>query len=227
MAWSERGFTHRTYRGRKLFSVETQEYVQLVVEEATIENIHGSCSIHDVSHPMEIPFNTEQKVVHKLVYYSSYKIRCIQHIHPIMQILLKWKLFHCISLHDWRLITVAVEFLEGGWSRFHLDGAVTHKTTGFRHTKSLTLSIIFHCIQAKSNTDSGFTVSFMSGPFFFEEPSMMVTITLSVTANGYASMLRRFVVPDIWQYGILDNSICIHNRAPPHVDAACVKLLLR
>lgn len=61
---------------------------------------------------------------------------------------------------------------------------------------------------------------------FFEEHSIVVSITFSVIAIHYASMLRRFVVSDFHKCGILGSTIFMYDGGPLPI-AKCVKQLFR
>ncbi|GBN95483.1 hypothetical protein AVEN_31596-1 [Araneus ventricosus] len=82
-------------------------------------------------------------------------------------------------------------------------------TGRFGPNKSPMLSTQFHCILP---VWCGMTAGVIIGPFFFEEQSRAVLVTGTVTAGCLESMLRRFVIPELQQSGILDTTIFMQGR---------------
>ncbi|GBM13494.1 hypothetical protein AVEN_162736-1 [Araneus ventricosus] len=67
----------------------------------------------------------------------------------------------------------------------------------------------------------GMTASVIIGPFCFEEQSIAGPVTSTVTAASLESMVRRFVISELHQRGVLDTAIFMHDGDPPHIGT-CV-----
>ena len=66
------------------------------------------------------------------------------------------------------------------------------------------------------------TASIIIGPLFVEEQLTAGSVTSTVTEDRLESMLRRFVIPELQQSGILDTTIFMQEEAPPHTGT-CIK----
>ncbi|GBN95504.1 hypothetical protein AVEN_92883-1 [Araneus ventricosus] len=92
-------------------------------------------------------------------------------------------------------------------------------TGGFGPNKSPILSTQFHCILP---VWCGMTASVIIGPFFFEEQSRAGLVTGTATAGCLELMLRRFVIPELQQHGILDTTIFMQGRGSTSPTCTCV-----
>lgn len=211
-------------RGRKPASVETEEVVALAVEEATMESTHGTCSVRAVARRMDVPWSTVYKIVRKVLQFYPYKIKHVQELQrndPAARESFALEFLARMEVDEhwpWNIL----------WTdeaHFYLNGDVnTHNCRIWaKQIPHVIYPVPLH--SPKVTVWCGMTASFIIGPFFFEEQSTAGPVTCTVTAARLASMLSRFVIPELQQRGILDTTIFMQDGAPPHIGTCVTQLL--
>ncbi|MGH0123464.1 UNVERIFIED_CONTAM: hypothetical protein FKN15_011979 [Acipenser sinensis] len=71
----------------------------------------------------------------------------------------------------------------------------------------------------------GFTVNFVIGPFFVEEPSAREPQTCTVTAAQYQTMLTTHVIPMLQQRNVINTTVFMQDGAPPHIGNQIKRVL--
>ncbi|GBN44701.1 hypothetical protein AVEN_44808-1 [Araneus ventricosus] len=70
-----------------------------------------------------------------------------------------------------------------------------------------------------------FTVSFIVGPFLFEEVSPEGPVTCTVNGLCYECLLRNHVIPELQECTCMDNTIFMQDGARPHIANPVKRLL--
>ena len=136
--------------------------------------------------------------------------------------------------------TFALEFLarikarsdlEWPWKILRTDEAHFH-LTGYVNTQKCriwateTRLVLLH--PAKVTVWCGFTTSFITEPYFFEETGALSPVTVTVTGQRYEYILScNHVVPALQQRGCVDRIIFMLDGAPPHITNPVKQLLKR
>jgi transposase len=72
----------------------------------------------------------------------------------------------------------------------------------------------------------GFTSNFILGPYFFEEQRANGTVhTVTVTGARYLDLLQTFIIPQLQQLQVLQETTFQHDGAPPHNTIAVRRFL--
>lgn len=111
-------------------------------------------------------------------------------------------------------------------AHFHLTGYVNTQNCRIWATENPLATNPVPLHPAKVTVWCGFTASFIIGPYFFEETGALGPVTVTVTGQRYACLLRNHVIPVLQQRGCVDGIIFMQDGAPPHI-ANPVKQLLR
>ncbi|GFT95813.1 uncharacterized protein TNCV_311661 [Trichonephila clavipes] len=115
------------------------------------------------------------------------------------------------------------------WSdeaHFHLSGTVNTHNCRIWDTENPRTFQEIPLHSPKVAVWCGFTVTFILGPFFFEETTRNGPVTCTVTARKYKNMLENFVAPQMLQHQCLDSITFMQDGAPPHIGL-CVQQFLR
>ncbi|GFX70687.1 uncharacterized protein TNCV_3307351 [Trichonephila clavipes] len=70
---------------------------------------------------------------------------------------------------------------------------------------------------AKVTVWSGFTATFITGPYFFEEMGAFCPVTVTVTGQFYECLLHNHAILDLQQRGCMDGILFMQDGAPPHI----------
>ena len=73
----------------------------------------------------------------------------------------------------------------------------------------------------------GFTASFITGPYFFEETGALSPATVTVTGQRYECLLCNHVIPALQLHGCKDRIIFMQHGAPSHITNPVKQLMKR
>ncbi|GFX76624.1 uncharacterized protein TNCV_3163421 [Trichonephila clavipes] len=132
---------------------------------------------------------------------------------------------HLFSLQSLARLEVDLERPWTDEAHFHLDGLVNTHNCRICETDNphSTLQVQLH--SPKVMVWCGFPVSFIPGPYFFEELGAGVQVTCSITGQRYASLLRNKIIPDLQARPCLSRIIFMQDGAPPHITRCVTDVL--
>ncbi|GFU99503.1 uncharacterized protein TNCV_4763641 [Trichonephila clavipes] len=195
------------------------------VEEDKASNVQASTSVRLVAEALDLPRSTVPKIMRNILLYYLYKLQLVQELLPH-----DFETRHLFSLQFLARLEVDPEWpwdiLWTDESHFHLEGSVnTHNCRIWESDNPhSTLQVPLH--SPKVTVWCGFSVSFILGPYFFEELGAESPVTCSITGQRYASLLRNKIFPHLQARQCLSRIIFMQDGAPAHITC-CVKDVLK
>ena len=163
-------------------------------------------STRRASQELQIPRSTVQKVLHKRLRFTPYRLQLVQRLYPQDR---ETRFNFCQGLQESmeNYLDLLSKIIFSDEATFHLNGKVNRHNVRIWGTQNPHATLEIERNSPKVNVFCAVTERSVYGPFFFEGPS--------ITGQTYLEMLQTWLLPRL-QAGEGNDYIFQQDGAPPH-----------
>lgn len=212
--------------GRPKTSVDTVIEIGMIADAISEENAHGECSVRAVAKASGVAPMTAWRALRKELRLYPYRIQRLHKLEPgdpQRRLAFAQDFLTRVAIDDDWLDTI----LWTDEAHFTLTGQVNSRNCVIWANENPHAFVQTPLHDQKVTVWCGVTSHCMLGPYFFDEiGNDGEAHTVTVNGNRYLQMLQEFVVPQLQQRNLLDETTFMQDGAPPHTPRL-VKIFLQ
>jgi Helix-turn-helix domain (DUF4817) len=211
--------------GRPSTVTSCTEMVRSTLDTVSSETPHGESSLRGVSRLTGLPFSNVRNVARNILRLHPYKFNWVQELKAGDHAKRFEFANECMKHMGVQDNTWLQSIFWTDEAHFHLHGGVNSHNCVIWADSAPARTVEKSLHDDYVSVWCGFSADFILGPYFFEEPTLQGFKRVTITGARYLKMLSEFVVPNLADRGVLEDTIFQHDGSPVHINGPVLGFL--